>query len=143
MVVPNPPGKPIEYALGSLGGYVDLAEVRGAAGLEFLGTRPVGALAFLVPLLRRWGLRKLIDELYPTRAAVSHGQIVEVLIANRLTDPEPLYRIVAWAKRGEKGRWFGIEPEQLTDDRIGETLDVLGPQIDGLQAQWSGQVIAG
>lgn len=88
--------------------------MRGAAGLEFLGTLPVDTLAFLVPLLRPWGLRKVIDDLYPTRSAISHGKIVVVLIANR-----------------------------LTDDRIGETLEALGPYIEGIEAQLSATMIAG
>ena len=75
-----------------------MAEVAGAAGLELYGAQPVGALAFIVPLPQRWGLRELIDDLYPTGSPISHGPVVEILIANRLTDPEPLYRIVAWAK---------------------------------------------
>jgi len=143
MVVPHHPEKPMAYALGYLGGYVDLAEVAGAAGVEFYGAQPVGALAFIVPLLRRWGLRELIDELHPTGSPVSHGQIVEILIANRLTDPEALYRIVDWAKAYDTQRWFGVAAAALTDDRIGETLDVVGPDMDGLHAQWSAQVIAG
>lgn len=132
MLVPSHPGESMEYAVSFLGRPVEV---------EFLGAQPVGVLAFVVPLLRRWGLREKVDTLYRTRSDISHGQIMEVLVANRLTDPEALYRIVEWAKAYDTKRWFGVEPEKLTDDRIVDTLDVVGPGIEGFQAQWSAEVI--
>lgn len=142
MVVPNHPGKPIEYAVGFLGERVELPGLDGSVQLEFLGAQPVEVMVFLAPLLRRWGLRVRVDRAHPTGSEISHGQVMEILVANRLTDPEPLYRIVAWAQDYDTQRWFGVAPEKLTDDRIVETLDAVGPSIEGLQAQWSAEVMA-
>lgn len=142
MVVPNHPGKPIEYAVGFLGERVELPGLDGSVQLEFLGAQPVEVMVFLAPLLRRWGLRARVDQAHPTGSEISHGQVMEILVANRLTDPEPLYRIVEWAQDYDTQRWFGVAPEKLTDDRIGETLDAVGPSMEGLQAQWSAEVLA-
>lgn len=148
MVVPTRPGVPVAEAVTWLGPRSDNgmevwtgSTLRGLSGLELAGTQPVDQLVFLLPLLRRWGLRQLVDQLCPSQSAVSHGQVVEALIANRLTDPEPLYRVVEWAQAYDSQSWLGIAPEQLNDDRLGETLDAIAPHIEGLQAKVAAEIV--
>jgi len=115
--------------------------LEGPARLQLAGTQPVGPLVFLLPLLRRFRLRQVVDQLCPSPSAISHGQVVEALIANRLTDPEPLYRVVEWARTYDSQHWWGIAPEQLNDDRLAETLDAIAPHIEGLQAKVAAQIV--
>ena len=75
------------------------------------------------------GIAALVDRLVPRQRerddGISHGQVVEALIANRLVSPRPLSRIVEWAEAQGDGVTFGIEPDQLNDSRLGRTLDAL------------------
>ena len=83
---------------------------------------------------RRLRIREVIDELCPMRevstSVVSHGQMVEVLVANRLTSPTPLRGVQAWAQEWAVGEVFGVLPEALNDDRAGRALDAIAPFLD-------------
>ncbi len=63
-------------------------------------TKTIGSLALAYPYLRRLGVAQLIDDL-TTRGKereVSTGQVVEVLVLNRLAlKPTPISKIDAWA----------------------------------------------
>jgi hypothetical protein len=67
--------------------------------------------------------------------------VVEALILNRLTDAEPLYRVVEWARAYDTLDWLGIAPEQLNDDRLAETLDAVAPHIEGVQAKLAAEIV--
>ncbi len=94
-------------------------------------TKVIGSVALAKPLVRRMGFAKIIDELVPCdpQQKVSHGQVVEILVANRLTSPTPLYRVEQWAEDIDSEKLYGIAPEELNDDRLGRTLDVLAPNL--------------
>ncbi|MBI3950404.1 MAG: hypothetical protein HY314_08115 [Acidobacteria bacterium] len=102
---------------GGLGRSVEVNRVGEPAEVEFLGAQPVEVLVFLAPLLRRWGLRERVDQAHPTRSEISHGQVMELLVANRLTDPEPLYRMVEWARAYDTKRWLGVGQVLVVGDR--------------------------
>lgn len=92
-------------------------------------------------MLRKMGLRQTIDRLLPTESAVSHGAIVEALVLNRLTAPQPLYQIEEWAREVDLGGLTGIDPVRLNDDRVGRTLDALVTKERDAQAAVSMHVI--
>ena len=104
----------------------------------------LGSLPVVADFCRRLRIRELVDELCPMRevstSVVSHGQMVEVLVANRLTSPTPLAGIELWAQEWAVHEVFGVLPEALNDDRAGRTLDQIAPVLDkitgsvGLQA---------
>ncbi|MDQ0963432.1 transposase [Streptomyces sp. B4I13] len=73
----------------------------------------------------------IVDRLCPGRetAHVTHGQVIEVLVANRLTEPAPLWRVYDWAREWAVEEAFGIEPELLNDDRLGRALDAIAPHL--------------
>ena len=101
--------------------------------------RLVGSLSLLRPLLAAMGIRRLVDDLVSMQRerqdGVSHGQVVEALVANRLISPRPLSRIQEWAEGQGLGVAFGIEPQALNDSRIGRALDAL---TDGWSAADAG-----
>jgi Domain of unknown function (DUF4277) len=73
-----------------------------------------------------------VDRACPIRdvATLTHGQVIEALVANRLTSPTPLRRVEDWAAAWAVEEVFGVPPEALNDDRVGRALDAIAPQLD-------------
>lgn len=92
----------------------------------------LGALPVVAGLCRRLDIAGIIDRACPIRdlALLSHGQVIEVLIANRLTSPRPLVHVADWARTWAVAEVFGADPDALNDDRIGRALDALAPVLD-------------
>ena len=59
----------------------------------------LGALPVVAQFGRRLRIAEVVDELCPVRpvAPISHGEVIEALVANRLTAPAPLVQVEAWA----------------------------------------------
>ncbi|WP_206306827.1 IS1634 family transposase [Streptomyces sp. F001] len=91
----------------------------------------LGALPVAAEFLRRLDLAGTVDRLCPGRdiAHVTHGAVIETLVANRLTAPAPLWRVDDWAREWAVEDVFGIEPELLNDDRLGRALDAVAPHL--------------
>ncbi|MFA1544646.1 IS1634 family transposase [Actinomadura monticuli] len=94
--------------------------------------KPLGALPVVAGFGSRLRIRDLVDEACPVRdvAGLTHGQVIEALVANRLTSPAPLVHVQAWARDWAVGEALGVEPELLNDDRIGRALDAIAPHLD-------------
>jgi transposase len=102
--------------------------------IEPVDATPCGVMAMWLGLLRKMRLREVMDTLIPTESEISHGEVIETLVLNRITVPEPLYEIEEWAQRSGLARLTGIDPARLNDDRIGRTLDALAPMVRDVQA---------
>jgi transposase len=91
----------------------------------------LGALPVAAEFSRRLDMAEIIDRLCPGRetAYATHGQVIEVLVANRLTAPAPLWRVGDWARDWAVEKVFGIESELLNDDRLGRALDAIAPHL--------------
>ncbi|MFI5820222.1 IS1634 family transposase [Streptomyces rishiriensis] len=94
----------------------------------------LGALPVAAEFLRRLDVAGTVDRLCPGRdiAHLTHGQVIEALVANRLTAPTPLWRVERWAGEWAVEEVFGIEPELLNDDRLGRALDAIAPHLTEL-----------
>jgi hypothetical protein len=94
--------------------------------------KTLGALPVVADYCRRLDLAGIIDRAAPIRelADLTHGQVIETLIANRLTSPAPLVKVGDWAREWAVAEVFGIDPDILNDDRIGRALDAIAPQLD-------------
>ena len=88
-------------------------------------TQIIGALPVIVNYLERLGLGTIINEVVPWEGEVPLGTVVEIMIANRLLSPEPLYRIGQWARKAGLTDYFGVTAEQLNDDLLGRGLERL------------------
>jgi transposase len=97
----------------------------------------LGALPVIRAYLERLQLKERVDALAPVRevAHLTHGQVVEALVVNRLTAPRPLYDIVAWAEGWAVEETFGIQPTDLNDDRLGRCLDEIAAVHDALRGE--------
>jgi Domain of unknown function (DUF4277) len=84
------------------------------------------ATVAIPPLLRPRGL--------PT-PRVTHGQVIEALIANRLTSPSALVGVVDWARDFAVEEVYGIPAAALNDDRISRALDAIAEQRERIVSE--------
>jgi hypothetical protein len=94
----------------------------------------LGALPVVASFCRRLDLEGIVDRACPVRevATLTHGQVIQVLVANRLTSPTPLRRVQDWAAAWAVPEVFGIAFQALHDDRIGRALDAIAPKLDAI-----------
>ncbi len=92
----------------------------------------LGALPVVAEFGRRLRIAEIVDELCPARpvALITHGEVIEALVANRLTAPAPMLRVHEWAAAMAVDEAYGITPELLNDDRIARALDAIAPYLD-------------
>jgi transposase len=104
----------------------------------------LGALPVVADFCRRLDLRDIVDRACPVRevATLTHGQVIQVLVANRLTSPTPLRRVEDWARAWAVPEVFGVLPETLNDDRIGRALDAIAPKLEAIVGSVGAQAIA-
>jgi transposase len=96
--------------------------------------KALGSLPVVAAFAARLRIRDVIDGLCPVddRSDLTHGQVIEALVANRLISPEPLVRVQDWAGGSAVEEVFGVRPEQLNDDRVGRALDAIASQVDSI-----------
>src|SRR5260221_4408228 len=94
----------------------------------------LGALPVVAQFGRRLRIAEIVDELCPVRpvAWISHGEVIEALVANRLTAPAPMLRVHEWAAAMAVEEAYGIAPELLNDDRIARAVDAAAPQLEAI-----------
>ncbi len=94
----------------------------------------LGALPVVAEFCRRLDIAGIVDRAVPVRgiALLSHGEVIEALIANRLTSPAPLVHVEDWAAEWAVEEMFDLDAASLNDDRIGRALDAVAPALDGI-----------
>jgi transposase len=105
----------------------------------------LGALPVVADYCRRLDLAGIIDRACPIRedvAILTHGQVIETLVANRLSSPTPMMRVSDWARAWAVEEVFGIEAAALNDDRIARALDAIAPELDRIVGSVGAQAIA-
>lgn len=107
------------------------------AGPEQYVVKTVGALPLLRGFLKRAGLTTVIDRQLPKdpQAFLSVGEVAELLVANRLCSPRPLYHVEQWAQGAGVEQVFGVNPDWLNDDRLCRTLDRLAENAQTLKGE--------
>ena len=107
--------------------------------------KALGSLPVVAVFCRRLGIAAIVDELCPVRdvAIATHGEVIEALVANRLTSPTPLLRVEDWAGSWAVPEVFGVAAETLNDDRVGRALDAIAPQLDAIVGSVGARAIAG
>ncbi|MFJ9777818.1 IS1634 family transposase [Kitasatospora sp. NPDC101157] len=106
--------------------------------------RRLGALPASAGFLRRLDVAGIVDGLCPIRevAHLTHGQVIEVLVANRLSAPAPLVRVGDWAREWAVEEVFGIDADLLGDDRLARALDAIAPHLEELVGTVGAKAIA-
>jgi Domain of unknown function (DUF4277) len=123
--------------MSDMGGMVRTGRGRERARAEIAVVRVLekrlGALPVVAEFGRRLRIAEIVDELCPVRevAWITHGEVIEALVANRLTAPAPMLRVAEWAAAMAVEEAYGIAPELLNDDRIGRALDAVSRAVEG------------
>ena len=104
----------------------------------------LGALPVAAEFLGRLDVAGIVDGLCPSAASahLTHGQVIEALVANRLTSPMPLLRVGDWARLWAVEEVFGIEAALLNDDRLARALDAIAPHLEQLAGTVGARAIA-
>ena len=74
------------------------------------------------PLITALQVRELVNEVVPSQADVELGQLVVLLVLNRLLAPQPLYEIQGWLAETVLPEVLGIDTGQAYDNRFGHAL---------------------
>ncbi len=106
--------------------------------------KALGALPVVAHFARALDIAGIVDRAAPVRdiAYATHGQVIEALVANRLTSPTPLVHVEDWARSWAVEEVFGLAPEVLNDDRIGRALDAVAPGLEGIVGSIGAKAIA-
>src|ERR1039457_4390753 len=137
------------WLMSGMGGMVRTGRGRERARAEVAVVRVLekrlGALPVVAEFGRRLRIAEIVDELCPVRpvAWISHGEVIEALVANRLTAPAPMLRVHEWAAAMAVEEAYGISPELLSDDRIARALDAVAPQLDAITGSVGAAAITG
>jgi len=104
----------------------------------------LGALPVVAGFCRRLDIAGIIDRAAPVRqiARATHGQVIEALIASRLTSPSPMIHVQARARHFAVGHVLGLDPGVLNDDRIARALDALAPVLEQVTGSVGAAAIA-
>jgi transposase len=79
-------------------------------------------------------LADTIDRLVPWEGQVPLGTLCEILVANRLLDPEPLYRLGPWAELAGLTDFYQVPVAHLNDDAFGRALERLAQFAPDIEA---------
>lgn len=92
----------------------------------------LGSLPVIADFSRRLDIAGVIDGLCPIRevASATHGQVIEILIANRLTSPAAMVGISRWAQDWAVAEVYGVPAAVLGDDKLARALDAIAPCLD-------------
>lgn len=106
-------------------------------------TKRLGALPVVAEFLHRLRVAETVDGLCPVRdlALATHGEVIEALIANRLTSPRPLVRVEDWARTWAVKEVMELDPGLLNDDRLGRALDAIAPHLEAITGSIAAQAI--
>lgn len=97
-------------------------------------TQAVGALPAAMAYFRRLDLSATIDRLVPWEGDVPLGQLVEILIANRLHNPKALFRVGSWAQQVGLTDFYPVEVGKLNDDCLGHALERIAKHASAIEA---------
>ncbi|HHW39664.1 MAG TPA: IS1634 family transposase [Syntrophomonadaceae bacterium] len=103
---------------------------------KLLKTSKIKMIDLLKPFINSLGIWEIVDRIVPMERNVgglSHGQVIEQLVLNRLDDPLPLLYLEDWAEIRSIRELYGISPDKLNDDRVGRALDAVAPCIDDIE----------
>jgi transposase len=112
-----------------------------AQALTTVQPRHIGALPVLLPILDALAVRDRTNALVPSQAEIDLGQMLVLLILNRLLAPQPLYAVQDWLPTTVLAEVLQISPAQWYDQRLGRALDRLSPHLGELWVQIMCQAI--
>lgn len=103
----------------------------------------LGPLAVIAPLLEQLDIAAIVDRHLPPdpQLEFSHGQVLRLLLAARLSHPLALVNVAGWAEESGAEYLLGIPAEKLNDDRLGRSLDAFFTQRHSILSSVAAQVV--
>jgi hypothetical protein len=101
-------------------------------------TKVLGSPTLLKAMAEEMHLRGIVDNLIPwhgPKGLLTHGEVVEALVLNRLRSPRPLHRFERWAEIRGIGDLYEHPGEDFHDDRVRQTLDAIAAYDADIQAE--------
>src|SRR5438874_11725768 len=82
--------------------------------------KQLGSLPVIADFSRRLDIAGIVDRACPMRdvGSLSHGQVIEALIANRLTSPKAMVAVADWADAWAVDEVYGIAADTPNDGRL-------------------------
>ena len=104
----------------------------------------LGPLAVVAPLLEQMDVAAIIDRHLPPdpQLEYSHGQVLHLLLAARLSQPLALVNVARWAEDSGAEFLCGIPADKLNDDRLGRALDAFFTQRHSILASVAAHVVS-
>jgi hypothetical protein len=99
-----------------------------------LQTQVIGALPVIQAYFDKLEFADTIDRLVPGEGEIPLGILAEILVANRLLDPKPLYRLGEWAFQACLTGFYQVNAAQLNDDLFGRALERLAKHAPDVEA---------
>ena len=96
-------------------------------------TQVVGALPVVAHFCDLLELGETVDRVVPWEGDVPLGDLVEVLVTNRLLEPKAMFRIGQWAQTAGVTDYFGLTVEELNDDRLGRALERIADHREAVE----------
>ena len=106
-----------------------------------LQPRQIGAIALFYPILEALRIRESVTAIVPSEADVNLGQVVILLVLNRLLDPQPLYQVGAWFTDTVLPEVLAVPAAKVYDNRLGRALEHLHPYWGELWARTVSQAV--
>lgn len=92
-------------------------------------TKMLGKIPVLYRFCERMHLPQIIDEIVPEKPwadnSITIGQLITVLVINRLTEPIPFYKVIEWIEKTGFSELLHVSAEYFTDDRLARALDYM------------------
>jgi transposase len=97
-------------------------------------TEIIGGLPVIQTFFDQLDFAATIDRVVPWQGEVPLGTLTEILVANRLLDPHPLYRLGQWAEQAGLTGFYQVSAAQLNDDLFGRALERLAQHAHDAEA---------
>jgi transposase len=97
-------------------------------------TQIIGGLPVLQALFDKLNFADTLDRVVPWQGEIPLGTLTEILVANRLLDPKPLYRLGDWAEQAGLTGFYQVKAAQLNDDLFGRVLERLARHAPDAEA---------
>jgi transposase len=110
-------------------------------GIRTVRPYQIGALPLVYPISTALRVRQITNTLVPSQADLDLGQVLVLLVLNRLLAPQPLYRIHTWLAETVLPQLLEIAPAQVYDMRLGRALDQLYSHLGTLWAQLASRAV--
>lgn len=98
-------------------------------------TKRVGAMPLIVAYLEKMRLEDVVNDYVPWQGEVPLGTLVEIMVCNRMLNPQAQYKIAEWAEKAGVCDYYDVQLEQLNDDCLGRALERIAKHAFTIQSQ--------